>query len=473
MQALWGFSLILFAFGRLGFSLHVSHGHYWVPALFWTTEALGAWILGCAAWVWAERVAHKRAQNGGEPKIHWGQTPAAWLSFFLLLVGTYECQQLAENPVVIYAQVEGLAILQRLQAISWWAAFLAGVAHFSRARGAFKHLAWIFMAAAIGAAGLALVWVLHISPSPNIDVFTIGAEASQRLLKGINPYSSNYTDIYAGKFDYAPRLPYPPGYFLSIVPAYAIFGDTRVTQLVATALSLFFIFRLFGKKNAWLASLLSWVWLVFPVNAFVTEQAWIDPIYFPLVLGAADSIQKERWRRAGLFLGSAILIKQYVAVSAAFAVLAVLRRKGKVASYQMAQGIAVMLVVVLVPFAIWDYSGLWFTVVTNLDHMAPRLDAHTWTAYFLNHTGSVPALLFPIGMAVAGSSALALIWRKSSDGFFGTQAWLAASAVFFLSGFLVAKMAFCNYYTWVAFLMIATLASAIGRIGEGDETLTG
>ena len=46
--------------------------------------------------------------------------------------------------------------------------------------------------------------VLLLSPNPFIDVYRCNAEAAQVLLKGLNPYSHVYPDLYRGEFGYHP-----------------------------------------------------------------------------------------------------------------------------------------------------------------------------------------------------------------------------------------------------------------------------
>jgi Glycosyltransferase family 87 len=288
------------------------------------------------------------------------------------------------------------------------------------------------------------------SPSPHVDVWTIAEEAVSRLLAGRNPYTEAYPDIYAGAFAYEPRLTYPPGYVLAIVPARLIFGDVRWASVLSEGVSLWLIVRFFGKERGLWAA---WAWALFPTSLLMIEQAWVDLFLVPLQLGALLMLRQGQIKRAGIALGVAATIKQFGLGLVLFAALWTWRRYGWRAALALCVSAAGMLSAIVLPFAFWDGHGLWLGVAGNILSFAPRVDAVSWSGYALRH--GLPGLpqslaaLCALGALLLGAR---LALRREST------AWLVGGALFFLVTFLFAKQAFCNYYTWVASLLFVALA---------------
>jgi hypothetical protein len=314
---------------------------------------------------------------------------------------------------------------------------------------------------AIVAAMAAKCMVPIASPAPHVDVWTIAQEAVRRLLAGRNPYTEAYPDIYAGAFTYVPRLTYPPGYVLAIVPARLVFGDVRWASVLSEGVSLWLVARLFGKERGLWAA---WVWALFPTSLLMIEQAWVDLFLVPLQLGALLTLRQGQIKRAGIALGVAATIKQFGLGLVFFAALWTWRRYGWRAALALGASAVGILAAIVVPFAFWDGHGLWLGVAGNIVSFAPRVDAVSWSGYALRHGHlGLPRGLTSVVTLVAFSLGVRLtLWREST-------AWLVGAALFFLVTFLFAKQAFCNYYTWVASLLFAALASDEDRVLGPDE----
>jgi len=80
-----------------------------------------------------------------------------------------------------------------------------------------KILPWAFL--------LFFMAVLWLSPNPLIDVFRSNSLAAGFFLRGLNPYSQSYPDIYGGQFDYRPGFLYWPGALFLQTLSKVVFGD--------------------------------------------------------------------------------------------------------------------------------------------------------------------------------------------------------------------------------------------------------
>ena len=299
------------------------------------------------------------------------------------------------------------------------------------------------------------VAILRASPRPWIDVWVLQQDAARALLHGANPYSSTHSNIYGDLAQrwYAPELvgggrlnayPYPPLAFLAAVPGYALFGDSRYAMLALLIVAAWLIGRAWRSSTGELAAALI---LFQPRTFFVLEQSWIEPVVlaaFALVVFALARNCKW-WAAAGL--GLLIASKQYSPYMAVPLLFAMPIGPGPLG---LAAAVAA---IILLPFALWDWTGFARGVVQMQLWQPFRPDALS-----LSSLAGRPGPLAWAG-PVAGAAALAAFVRRGLD--LG-QACAAAAAALSLV-VLSYKQSFCNYWWLCAALLCAAAAVPAGE----------
>src|SRR5438067_323368 len=220
--------------------------------------------------------------------------------------------------------------------------------------------------------------VIRASPQPWIDVWVLQQKAPDALLRGANPYSVTYPNIYGSMTQqfYPPQViagnrlttyMYPPLAFLAALPGVALLGDARYAMLALMVLAVWLLARAFPTScTAELAGLFV---LFQPRTFFVLEQAWIEPVVlasFALVVFAL-----RRPLVAGVGLGLLLGSKQfspYRAVPLVFALPA----RDRLRSLAVAAALAAA---IMLPFALWDWRGFIRGVVQTQLWTPPRPDS--------------------------------------------------------------------------------------------------
>lgn len=330
---------------------------------------------------------------------------------------------------------------------------------------------WVLYGAAaalVAVLVVARVLVLDASPRPFIDVFTQSVQAVKFLLEGKNPYVQPYADIYEGKFGYIPNFAYWPGYLYWASAFAAVLRgahDVRVSIVAAelvTAVLLFGFMRSLRIATTTRVLVIA-VWLAFPVDLFVIEQAWIDPVLLMPLAGAAWALAAGRPVLAGALLGWACGTKQYAIVAGAFALVLVWRVHGlrTAARFTAAAG-AVALALVL-PFAVADWDAFYVSTVRSWGDAPPRLDSLSLPALAARQLGVAdPAGLWrvvaPFTVASAVALVASLVWlarRRAPT----LRDWFVAMGVYHGVMLLFSKQAFCNYYYYLSFFILGALVT--------------
>jgi hypothetical protein len=299
-------------------------------------------------------------------------------------------------------------------------------------------------------------WMLAASPLPYIDVFVFQRDGAEALLRGHNPYSLRYPDIYGVSPNYGPGLsiggtlqfgfPYYPLSLLLVVPAHLL-GDVRIAHLLASALFGYVIMTLRPSPVARAAGAL---FLFTPRSLFVLEQSWSEPLVLAmlaLVAIAAD-------RRPALLpwaLGLLVAVKQYSVfmVPLAWLLLSPVQRTWRQGGAFLLKAALPGLVITL-PFLLAHPRDFWHDVV-RLQVLQPfRADALSFSAWWYAQRGTQPSTLWAFGTTAAMLGLY--LWRAPR----GIGGYVAGIAVVYLLFFATNKQAFCNYY----YLVIG--ASALG-----------
>jgi hypothetical protein len=308
------------------------------------------------------------------------------------------------------------------------------------------------------------VLTLVISPHPRIDVWVNGNHGVDTLLAGGNPYTAAYPDIYRGRYGYAPAFSYGPAYLYWVTPFRAWLGDVRYGTIAADLVTAALLLAI-GRKGrldprvSWTAAM---VWLANPVSLFVLEQAWIDPILIVGAAGVTVAALHERWRLVGALLGFVSCAKQYGVLVVAFALVWILRHYRRMI-LRVGTMLAAAVLVLFGPF-VWLDAGAFLrsTILAYID-FAPRRDAFSLTSWLLVTYGvQLPqGLLLGLYGTAAGTAALWLWLARRPD----LRDWAVILPIVYGFVFLLGKVAFCNYYYFVSFLVMNyVLLEAAGAV---------
>lgn len=332
--------------------------------------------------------------------------------------------------------------------------------------------AWIarvrFPVIVVIAAGLGVI-MFYASPTPGIDVWHLQQEGALELLRGENPYSTLYPNIYGpGTPLIDPSLLSPDGRYVTTYPympltlllgaPLAWLGDVRWLMLAAVVLSAVLIRKLgCGSLQAELAGVFL---LVQPQGFMVLELAWTEPVALAAVLTAVlvvSRVQEKKkregeeqgwdWLTAGLAGAVAASSKQYVPLLLIPLIFALpVRARIKAA----AVAVCGTLIIVL-PFLAWDPSAFLRGTIEFQLRQPFRLDALSWLAAIAALGGpllpSWPAFL------LAGVSLVMTLRRMIS-----LRQGVLVSAASWIVFVAFNKQAFCNYYWLATGLLCATVA---------------
>lgn len=321
---------------------------------------------------------------------------------------------------------------------------------------------WLRLVAVLGliaAHMTAATFVLHASPSPDIDVFVFQNDALEALLHGHNPYGIDFPNIYDNTRLYGEGVvvngrlnigfPYPPLSLLLALPGQLLAGDFRFSQLAAMNLAALGMAWL-GRRGFGPAA--AAIYLFTPRSFFVLEQAWTEPFVvaaFVLLLVAG-----QRWPGLrGVLAGVLLATKQHLILLALVAkALPESWTKGR--AWVRGALVAVATAAALTfPWMITASSGFMNGVVWFQFRQPFREDSLSYLALIARkggpQLGSWPAFVMLIPVAT-------LVTLKTPRSLAGFS---FAAALLYLVFFAFNKQAFCNYYDFALGLVCCAVAA--------------
>jgi hypothetical protein len=399
-------------------------------------------------------------------------------NFALAVAAVLGCYTLAHKPLMIYANDQS-PWMPMFHALTWiavvFAALLVPLALAPVENPKFQKLFIGVALAAVVSLVAAQCFVPILSPKPWIDVWVNNTAGVDHFLHGRNPYTQDYPDIYHGAYDYKAGFLYFPGILYWTAPFRWLLGDIRYGFVFANILiagGAVFLSR--HKQASWPTSLLfAILWLGFPVIFFVLEQAWIDPTLGAMAMLALLAVACRRWVICGLCLGGAVALKQYGCLIAFFSLIYIWHSNWRSRKDQglrpvitTAVSAAVVALVAVLPFALWDFGSFYSSTVGDYSVSAPRLDAYNATIYFAREYGWLMPASGRLAFAALGifGSAGLLLRRKRSD---LSDVGLALFTSFGVA-FLFGKWAFCNYYYLIASMLLVYLVSCQRSVRSGS-----
>jgi hypothetical protein len=247
---------------------------------------------------------------------------------------------------------------------------------------------------------------------------------------------------------------YPPLTLLWVLLGYLL-GDVRIGYIFAVIISALFSFAICpNKRGLWIVSVL----LLSPLTFSVEYLCWTEPLVLLALSATVYAALRKRWRlpvALGLFLAT----KQYNFLALPFIGYFVhpFQWKGywKLTGWSLAVAVTTVL-----PFAVWNFRGLWHDLV--LFHLAQpfRQDALSF------------AVPFPFMLKIGPVLLVAFIAWAIRSGMRNAAMFAAAYGVSLLLFFPTSKQAFANYYFLIAqafFLAVAAMpGNSINSRGQGS-----
>ena len=420
------------AAGAIAAALQISNGTYDGRALALLTAAAAAAIC-CAL---CDEKAPERARA---PQVVLGAGCAAGLLLHVFA-----------NPA-FYADPRALAGFRWLAAT---ALVLLSAYLCLHLRASLVRLRFLLLLACFAVMGVAL---LRASPRPFTEQWILQQGAADALLRGFNPYSVTYPNIYGSPVRqfYAPELlaggrlaafPDPPLSVLVEAPFFAVAGDVRYAQLVCLAAAAW----LFGRLGGVAGELAALFILFQPRTFFVLEQAWTEPMILAAFALVLLLCARQKPLLAGAMLGLLAASKQsspYFVAPLAFA----LPQEGRRGALLLAAAAASA---VLVPFALWDFAGFVRGVVRMQLAQPFRADSLSLLSLFARLRGSASTALAALGLA-GGAAVLALVLRRAT----GLAQASAAAGAAWLAASLLGKQSFSNDYWLCSGFLCASVAA--------------
>ncbi|GAB3858593.1 hypothetical protein GCM10028801_18880 [Nocardioides maradonensis] len=329
---------------------------------------------------------------------------------------------------------------------------------------------------ALAATVLALVGLASFGLATDtvIDVLVFLRDSAHGILHGRDPYAmtfrSPFTDKENARF-YSPAVlsghtvtagfPYPPVVLVGACLGWLL-GDVRIAAVLALVATAVVIHTLRGAAPAAFVVLL-------PGLVWVLAHGWVEPIaVLLLALTVVSFIRGDRM--APVWLGLLLVSKQYFVV--VLPLLLLLHRpgtRGRDAWRPVVVAVATG-ALTLLPFAVWDFHGLWRSLVEFQFLQPYRADSNSLLVWLVNRTGWPPAAVYgvlPLGAGLVVACFLA--WRAPRH----PAAFAAAIALTLTVLITLSKQAFSNYWFFVAgALMIAALTWDVSERAtpEADRT---
>ncbi len=318
---------------------------------------------------------------------------------------------------------------------------------------------WMFDVAFI-AAGIALRFLVPtFTPVAMIDVYVTSQESAQHFLAGLNPYTTAVTDIYGGKMDFGYDI---LGYMYLPATLYLqtigyLFGDVRYMSAFADAVIALSLWRLTKEVSRNMRCLLILLFLWHPKGFFVVEQSWTEPL-IAMFLGIFLMLRSSGFSlaAAGIY-GYMLSIKQ----SLAFFALQLLRLERRPSRLLI---VALVGILTIIPFAIWDMESLWKYGVLFQLQTGFRADGLTIFAP-LSKLGLEPGKSWSLIVGFVATIGAMWFVRKLPQ----MRGYLLATCISTFAMFLFGSQAFCNYYYLVWVLLLFVMAEAIAPVQHDDR----
>jgi hypothetical protein len=210
---------------------------------------------------------------------------------------------------------------------------------------------------------ISFVVALLASPNPIIDLWNIHETTADAVLKFRNPYTVEIPNPYPLHLQnqitpLGIHAFYLPGIYYLMAPFKYFFGDTRYTSLFALIGTSFLIYlSLRDKFEFKLRVAITYFFMFSPVNFFLLEQGWSDPVVVALLFLFSFCLRKNLLISSSFVLALIFLTKQYaVPVSLVLLLVQKEQLRGKLKVFFFG---AIIASFVLGIFSILDFKSFW------------------------------------------------------------------------------------------------------------------
>jgi hypothetical protein len=295
------------------------------------------------------------------------------------------------------------------------------------------------------------------SPKPFIDVFWINSWAASDFIKGLNPYSQTYADIYHGAYGYQPGFTYWP-FFLFNITVFKILGiDIRYLNLLAEIIiAIIIVFFLRGTKQKYICWPIVLVWFSLPTSLFVLEQAWVDNVLLAWMGISFIFYYHKKNILCGMAIAFAASTKQYGFIPGLILASAILSRDGLKSGLYFMLTSTLTWVAIVCPFIFWDPLNFYKNTIDILIRIPMRNDSLSLPAFIANQWSYIiPGWILVISYLLILLIA-ALIAAKNAK---NSGAVFAGIGLCYLWIFIFGKQASCNYYTLALGIILIAISA--------------
>jgi hypothetical protein len=317
---------------------------------------------------------------------------------------------------------------------------------------------WLIFLALILIHGVVAFLLCKPGSGVKIDTFTFQRDASKSLLQGIDPYGTTQANVFNPRqtaMFFGPGMvvngrvqvgfQYPPLTLIWVLPG-SLLGDVRYSYLLAVMISAWFLFAICdGTRGLWMAAVL----LLSPLTLSVEFLCWTEPLVLMMLSATVYAAVKKRWWlpvALGLFLAT----KQYNFLALPF--IGYFVRPFQWKAYWKLTGLSLAIgAATVLPFAAWNFRGLWHDMV--LFHLAQpfRQDAISF------------AVLFPWMLKIGPVLVVAFMAWATRAGQRNAAMFAAAYGVALLLFVSTSKQAFANYYFLIGQTFLLAVAALPGN----------
>lgn len=300
--------------------------------------------------------------------------------------------------------------------------------------------------------------IVKASPDPAIDIFVLLKEAPVKLLQGINPYNSTYTQVYSGTV--TDNYTYWPYSIYLEMPFVLIFKDPRVILIIADILAGAGLFYMGGKTST--AKLFSLIYLFRPNSLYMIEQSFLTPIYTLLTYLFFYSILKFKPVITGISLAILSGIQPLYLMLIPLTVNLWLKKLRIISVFLL-----VFLLGVL-PFYFWDKTSFidknilfYFKSTSELKTIPIHSSLNLNTAFFIITGKDLPFFLtFSMLAFIAGFLYFSRVFSEAKSFISKVSKQLLLTVIFFYLFYFLFRQSFIYYYYFAGNMLILWLTLA-------------
>jgi hypothetical protein len=313
-----------------------------------------------------------------------------------------------------------------------------------------------------GFLGMAHILSLLASPRPIIDVWNIHQAATDAILNFLNPYEVFIKSPYKQELQNyinpnGIRATYLPGIYIFMAPFKLLLGDTRWASVFSiwggSLLLLKNSIKTQGQREAFA---LAYLFSFLPINFFILEQAWNDPLIIFMILLLHFFVKKGHMVGSSLVLGWLLISKQY-AIPPALIVLwsqkdITLRKKTQIS---IGAGFLACLIIGL--FISFNPAAFWESIMSVL--LPARGDSLSLSSWLFLQTGKISArwiLAIPFLVLIFSSRVMIKDCLKRVPIF-------STAIIYLILFFFFSRYAYCNYYWFCLGLLFLSLSSEVSK----------